>query len=61
MATFRNRFYAKRDYESTNIIACVADECPPSPDGRWVPTDDAVLRGLLRLWIERDVEYYGYL
>jgi hypothetical protein len=61
MRTFRNTNFTRRDYEATNIVACVAETAPETPDNRWQPADDAVLVGLTQLWIERGVRYYGYL
>jgi len=58
---YRNKYFTKRDYETTNIVACVADEVPPSNDGRWVPADESILTGLTQLWIERGVRFYGWL
>lgn len=61
MATFKNKNFTKRDYEATNIVACVADEAPASPDGRWVAADDSVIAGLTQLWIQCGVRYYGHM
>ena len=59
----RNVRWTKRDYESTNIVACVLPEgvqCPPV--GAWVDADDSILKDLTRLWIEREnIEIWGYL
>lgn len=61
MTTFRNKNFVKRDYECTNVVACVADTAPETPDDRWVETDDSILAGLTQLWIERGVRYFGYM
>lgn len=61
MQTFKNRNFTKRDYEATNIVACVAETAPETPDNRWEPTDDAILAKLTPLWIEAGVRFYGYL
>ena len=56
---FVNQKFKKRDYECTNIVACVAEK---APDENYVPTDKPqALQGLTRLWIQGGVEYYGYL
>jgi hypothetical protein len=56
---FVNQNFKKRDYECTNIVACVAEK---APDENYVPTDKPqALQGLTRLWIQGGVEYYGYL
>ncbi len=56
--TYKNKHFTKRDYEATNIIACVAEV---APDDNWIEADESVLKGLTQLWIEKDVRYYGYL
>lgn len=61
MATFKNKNFVKRDYEATNVVACVADEAPASPDGRWVASHDALVVGLTPLWIESGVQYFGHM
>jgi hypothetical protein len=43
---FRNRNYSQRDYECTNIIACVA---ATAPSEIWEPCDSAALNGLTHL------------
>lgn len=49
---FRNRNYTSRDYEATNVVACVAKEAP-SPD--WEPCESSILNGLTQL----DLRYSG--
>lgn len=46
LQAFRNRHYTKRDYEATNVIACIA-AVAPSDD--WEPCDPQILRGLTQL------------
>lgn len=63
MAIFRNKNFTKRDYEATNVVACQAEF---APDANWVLTTHEELNAMLRspvqpLWIERGVQYYGYL
>lgn len=59
MQVFMNKNYKKRNYECTNIVACVAER---APDENYVPADKPqALQGLTRLWIQGGVEYYGYL
>lgn len=59
MTVFKNKFFTKRDYECTNVVACVADQNPdPS---KWEAADESTLQGLTPLWIERGVRVYGYL
>ena len=59
--TFKNKNFTKRDYEATNVVACVAETAPATPDNRWVEADDSILNGLMPLWIERGVRFYGHL
>lgn len=47
---FRNRNYTGRDYEATNVVACVAKE---SPSQDWEPCESSVLNGLTQL----DIRY----
>lgn len=61
MTTYRNKNFTKRDYEATNIVACVADEAPASPDGRWVVVDESILAGLTPLWTQAGVQYFGHM
>jgi hypothetical protein len=58
MNTYRNTGYAKRDYETTNVVACVAEVAPGS---NWEPADESILSGLESLWVQDGVRYYGYL
>lgn len=63
--TFRNVNFVKRDYECSNIVACVCGSTPN--DGReWSAAPDATLNGLSKLWTEGDrngnyVQYWGHL
>ena len=61
MAVYKNKYFTKRDYETSNIVACVAETKPTSPDDRWQEADKSILVNLTPLWIENDVRYYGYL
>ena len=63
MNIFRNKNFTKRDYECTNVVACLADS---APDENWIPTSHEELNAMLRsplqsLYIEKNVQYYGYL
>lgn len=59
---FKNKHFTKRDYECTNIVACVADECP---NENYVPADESVLVGLTKLssYSVNGIfcTFYGYL
>jgi len=58
MAIYKNINFKKRDYEATNIVACVT--AGPAPE-HFVLADNVTLQGLTQLWREGDVTYYGYL
>jgi len=60
---FRNKNFVKREYECTNIVACIAEN---PPNENYVETTHEELNGnlsspLVPLWIENGVQYYGYL
>ena len=61
MGVFKNRLWTKRDYECTNVVACVAEAKPETDNDRWEPAEEAILAPLTHLWTERGVRYYGYL
>jgi hypothetical protein len=46
LQAFRNRHFTQRDYEATNVIACIA---PVAPSDDWVPCMPAILEGLTQL------------
>lgn len=58
MNVYRNKQFTKRNYECTNIVACVADQ---APGDNYEPADPSILNRLTQLWIEKGVKYYGYL
>jgi hypothetical protein len=58
MKTFKNIHFTKRDYECTNVVACVSDV---APDANWTPADESILKGLTQLQIVAGVAYWGYL
>ena len=58
MTTYRNTRFTARDYECTNVVACVADAAPAA---FWQPADESILSGLTKLYVEAGVTYYGYL
>jgi hypothetical protein len=58
MTTFRNKHFARRDYECTNIVACQGES---APNEDFIPADDSILEKLTMLWIQGGVKYYGYL
>lgn len=60
MKIYRNANYVQRNYECTNIVACVTTSAP-STGANWVEADESVLQGLTKLWREGDVTFWGYL
>jgi hypothetical protein len=58
MNAYRNKKFTARDYECTNVVACVADAAPAA---NWEPTDASILTGLTKLYTQAGVTYYGHL
>jgi len=58
MKAFRNVNYTTRNYDCTNVVACVGEE---SPGENWEPVDDSIIEGLTHLWTEAGVRYYGHI
>ena len=58
MKTYRNTRFTCRDYECTNVVACVSDT---PPNDNWIECDASTLDGLMMLWIQNGVRYYGWL
>jgi hypothetical protein len=46
LQTFRNRHFTHRDYEATNVIACIA---AAAPSNDWLPCIPSILEGLTQL------------
>jgi hypothetical protein len=58
MTTYRNTKHTTRNYDCTNVVACVAAAAPAD---HWQPADDSILTGLTKLYTSGDVTYYGHL
>ena len=58
MKTYRNTKYTTRNYDCTNVVACVAAAAPAN---HWQPADESILKGLTKLYAAGDVTYYGHL
>lgn len=58
---FRNKNFKRRDYECTNIVACVVlgENLPDSKN--WVRDPFYPIENLTPLYIENNIRYYGYL
>ena len=58
---FRNTRFTTRNYECTNIAACIpVDDGAKVPDGYEV-APSAILNGMQPLWIEAGIQYWGWL
>ena len=59
---YRNTKWTKRDYECTNVAACVST-APPTPDYQVV--NEEYLNGMQQLWVEtingHETRFYGWL
>jgi len=60
MKTFKNINFKKRNYESTNVVFCQAEN---APDENWVECEDIEieLAKCDQLYIQADVRYFGYM
>lgn len=62
MAFFKNTNFTKRDWEFTNIVACVSER---APNFNWIPADESILSNLTQIHIAtengREVRYFGHL
>lgn len=58
MKTFWNTKFTKRNYECTNIVACVATEAPAA---HWQECDAGKISGLMQIEIVRGVRYFGWM
>lgn len=58
MAVFKNKNFIKRNYQCTNVVACVAET---APNENYIATDDSILENLKPLYRQAGVVYYGYL
>jgi len=69
MKRFMNKNFTRRDYECTNVVACIADVAPSAD---WIECDETRFTGvnmcgrrfaepLMQLWTERGVQYWGWL
>ena len=61
---FRNKNYTDRNYEATNVIACVVTSQAPDDfilGDRWVADPDLIISNLTHLYTQSGVRYYGHL
>jgi len=67
MATFKNKFFTKRNFDCTNIVFAVSETMPTHDnngneitDCRWVEVAESE-NTLNHLFTSAGVRYYGYL
>ena len=58
MKTFKNKNFSKRDYETTNVIFCQAEQ---APDANWIECNENEIGNCEQLWLQNGVRYFGYL
>lgn len=60
MKTFKNKNFIKRNYELTNVVVCQAEK---APNENWVEVESKIINemNLMKLWIEKDIQFYGWL
>ena len=58
MNTYKNKNYTTRNYECTNVCACVAEN---APNENWQECEESYINGMTQLWIENGVRYYGFM
>jgi len=58
MTAYRNTKFTTRNYECTNVVACIADAAPAA---HWEACDESILDGLTKLYTQAGVAYYGHL
>lgn len=58
MKTYRNTKFTTRNYDCTNVVACVAASAPAT---HWEIVDGSILVGLVKLYSQGGVTYYGHL
>ena len=61
--TFKNKHFTKRDYECTNVVACIADQ---APNENYIECcQDVITPSMTQLWIETikgyETRFYGWL
>lgn len=61
MKTYRNANWVKRNYECTNVVACISPVKPTSGHAEWVESDESILEGLTMLHSIGAATFYGYL
>lgn len=63
MKSFYNIKFTKRDYESTNIVACISHEAPNKNFVEMTPKEihEKGIGDLQKLYIENGVQYYGFI
>ena len=61
MEVYRNTRFTKRNYECTNVAAClVYDAGSKVPEG-YEPANESLISNMNPLWIEAGIQYWGWL
>lgn len=58
MKTYRNKNFTKRDYECTNVVACIAES---APNDNYIECDESFISNMQMLYAQNGVTYYGWL
>ncbi len=58
MQVFKNKSFTKRNYDCTNIVACMAEN---APDENYEPVQAVILNRLTHLYTQNGVRYFGFL
>lgn len=58
MQTFKNKNFVKRDYECTNVVACVAES---APNENYIDAPEFDISDLTHIYSQNGVKYYGFL
>ncbi len=61
MKTFKNKHFTKRDYECTNVVFCKSETAPNDNWEEIKDFDPLLCNGMVKLWIENNAQFYGWL
>lgn len=55
---YKNKNFTKRNYECTNIVACISNK---APNNNFIEADEKILDKLTHIYTQSGVQYFGYL
>lgn len=58
MQVFKNKNFTTRNYECTNIAACVAET---APNDNYIAADESILKNMMHVYTQNGVQYWGWL